>query len=77
VLFHDVSERNGDFGVWRLWAELRARWPAFEFEHSHGLGVLAVGVQPKEAISKLCAIAGSEAAKNLDAFFALLGTGSS
>ena len=43
VLFHDVAERRADFGVWKFWAELRQTNPGFEFEHSHGLGVLLVG----------------------------------
>ena len=28
ILFHDVMERNLDFGVWRLWKELRRSIPA-------------------------------------------------
>lgn len=40
VLFHDVSVRIGSFGVYRLWAELRERFPTIEFSHSNGLGVL-------------------------------------
>jgi len=43
VVFHDVNERKHDFGVWRLWSELREKYPHFEFEHGHGLGVLGVG----------------------------------
>ncbi len=46
VLFHDTQARHEDFGVWRLWAELTARYPAhLEFKHASGLGVLAVGDQ--------------------------------
>jgi hypothetical protein len=43
VVFHDVNERKNDFDVWRLWSELREKYPHFEFEHAHGLGILAIG----------------------------------
>jgi hypothetical protein len=56
ILFHDINVRGGDFGVWRLWEELRTRFPSFTFIHGHGLGVLAVGPTPSEAITQLCAV---------------------
>ncbi|WP_394551176.1 class I SAM-dependent methyltransferase [Agromyces sp. MMS24-JH15] len=43
VLFHDIAERSDGFGVWRFWRELADEHPTFAFDHSHGLGVLAIG----------------------------------
>jgi glycosyltransferase involved in cell wall biosynthesis len=43
VLFHDTNVRELDFGVCRLWSELRLRHRHFEFLHGHGLGILGIG----------------------------------
>jgi glycosyltransferase involved in cell wall biosynthesis len=43
VLLHDTNVNEGEFGVWRLWEGLRQQFPAFEFQHEHGLGILAPG----------------------------------
>lgn len=41
VLLHDICARHADFGLWRLWEEINARFTdTFEFRHSWGLGVV-------------------------------------
>ncbi len=72
VLFHDTNVREHDFGVWRLWAELRGAHPSFEFLHGHGLGVLAVG-EAGGALAELCALRDPHAINTVRERFALLG----
>ena len=60
ILFHDVTERNLDFGVWRLWKELSAQYPSFTFLHEHGLGVLAMGEDLAVEIRGLVELRGEE-----------------
>jgi GT2 family glycosyltransferase len=64
VVFHDTNVRERDFGVWRFWNEVREQYPAFEFDHSNGLGVLGVGPQQTPALQALFAMPreGDEAA---------------
>ncbi|MBX6374123.1 MAG: class I SAM-dependent methyltransferase [Acetobacteraceae bacterium] len=73
VLFHDTNVRQRDFGVWRLWAELRERHPGFEFLHGHGLGVLALGSAVPPAVAELCALRDPAAIAALRERFATLG----
>lgn len=43
VIFHDINVKERDFGVWKLFDEISERYPTFRFEHSHGLGIAAIG----------------------------------
>jgi len=59
VLFHDIAEHHADFGVWRFWEELEARYPVhLSFSHSHGLGVVAVGDEIPPQAMELFALQG-------------------
>lgn len=44
ILIHDICPKHQDFGVWRLWDEIKAEFPdTFAFHHSWGLGVVGKG----------------------------------
>lgn len=75
VLFHDSNVRERDFGVFRLWEELRQSHPHFEFLHGHGLGVLAVGTELPPSFRQLLDAADDpEATSHIRNAYARLGS---
>lgn len=72
VLFHDIAVHDRGFEVYRFWDEVSAGRPHFAFDHSNGLGVVAVGSQPPESLS-LFFDAGDASAKLLRTLFTHLG----
>jgi O-antigen biosynthesis protein len=71
VLFHDIAEKKDDFGVWKLWDELKLKYPSFELIHGHGLGVLAVGNKYSPGIDLL--IKTTDEGQLVREFFKILG----
>ena len=46
ILLHDIYVKRDDFGVHKLWAELKKKYKnTVSFKHSNGLGVIFLGTQ--------------------------------
>jgi hypothetical protein len=77
VLFHNISAQGSQVEVWRLWNELKAIYPHFEFTHCHGLGVLGVGPHVGRSLHRLFDLAkhDAEGSRVVCAFFERLGAG--
>lgn len=69
IMFHDTQEQGGDYGVWKLWAELKPKYPSFEFEHSHGLGVILVGKNAPDNVKRLFEMLSKPEYANFAKFF--------
>ena len=53
ILLHDICvPENPDFGVWKLWAEIKND-KCFEFHHCHGLAVLCKSERGVQAVRKV------------------------
>lgn len=72
LLFHDINVHESDFGVRKLWEEVKLRYPHFEATWGQGLGVLAVGKQQPDLLRSLCNSPRGELTEVCD-FFSQLG----
>ena len=72
ILLHHTNLREGDGGVWRLWEEIKPRYPHFEFVHEHGLGVIAIGPNVPDGLLSLVSSSELEA-PTIRHFFEQLG----
>lgn len=71
ILFHDINVREKDFGVRKLWKEITQKRSHFEFIHSHGLGVLVVGVDCSPEMTNFIRQAKKDPVRIRDFFFCL------
>ncbi len=50
VIFHDTTVMRDDFGVYKFWEEIKEETVSFNFQHTHGLGILAFGSEEENPI---------------------------
>ncbi len=71
IMFHDVCETKDDFGVYKLWDELKKKYEnTITFEHYHGLGVIFLDNNIKD-IEKHFSVYYTTLSKNQDLEYSL------
>jgi lipopolysaccharide biosynthesis protein len=53
VFFHDINVRERNFGVFKLWEELKSEYEHFQFDFGHGLGIISIGKIIPEELKQL------------------------
>lgn len=53
ILMHDIHVRHGDFGVYKLWEDIKVKFETIEFTGSYGLGVIFLGSIPGSSLPNL------------------------
>jgi Methyltransferase domain len=56
ALFHDISLREAEFGVWKFWEQLKPTYRTMEFYHSAGLGVAFIGPDQPPPVQRLLSL---------------------
>jgi O-antigen biosynthesis protein len=72
ILLHDINVLERDYGAHKLWDEIKLKYTHFEFLHSHGMGVLAVGETNSDELRYMFNAEATERAQLRD-FFSQLG----
>ena len=75
ILFHDTTVQERGFGVWKLWDEIKEKQVSFNFTHTHGLGIIALGQANTNPVVALLEIVNrtNESRNSFDNFFKLIG----
>ena len=69
ILFHDTQVFERDFGVWKMWEDLKSIYPNnIEFIHSHGLGILQLNTDDENKKLPFLRVSDAEKTKFIDYF---------
>lgn len=53
IMLHDINSQNPDSAVWRVWEQLKQRYPSLEFRHDQGLGLACCGEAVSPSLLKI------------------------
>ena len=53
VLLHETNFHESDIGIWKLWEEIKVKYPHFELRHERGLGLISLGASVPDEFRQL------------------------